>query len=380
MKRLFHTFVALALLVGGALRASAALTGALSPSVQNSAAGAELVFSGSLTNTSATDRLFLNDVRVTFSGIAVGNLSGESNLFFASAPGILLPNETYVGELFRVALKSTAPSVDYAGTVTFQGGTNIFATDDLLNAAFGVLSPTVSLVAVIPSASEFGPVGGTVAVSRTGSVGIELPVQLAITGTATNGASYQTVATSFTLPAGVSGTNIAITPVPDDAAQGDRLAVFTLSNSVAYNLSVNSNAAVVIHDKPVDAWRLQKFGALANSPAGSDAGDWEGDGWANLLEYALNRNPIELETEPVLPPTVVSNYLTLSYVPSLTAIDVVLRVEASTNLSTWATNEVEVVNVPNPIPPERVTVRYKYPINQAGPAYLRLRTTRAVAP
>ena len=101
-------------LLGAAFPAGAALTGTLSPSVQNSAAGAELVFSGTLTNTSSTENLFLNDVRVDFTGNAVGNFGTDSNLFFASVPGILLPDEVYAGELFRVALKTTAPSADYA--------------------------------------------------------------------------------------------------------------------------------------------------------------------------------------------------------------------------------------------------------------------------
>ncbi len=379
MKRLFVILIAVGLLAGGA-SARADLSGALSPSVQNSAAGAELVFVGSLTNTSGSDSLFLNDVRIDFIGSAIGKFSADSNLFFVSVPGILLPNEVYTGELFRVSLQSNAPSADYVGNVTFQGGTNIFATNDLVTVGFSVLSPAVSLVATTPEASEFGPVAGAITVSRTGATSIDLPVQFNVAGTATNGVSYQAVTASIVIPTGVSATNIVIAPLPDDVAQGDRLVVFNLSNSVAYNLSASSNATVTIHDKPVDIWRLQKFGPLANSPAGADNGDWDADGRANLLEYALNLNPANAEPEPLLPPTVVNDYLTLSYVPSLTAIDVVLMPESSTNLAVWSTNDVEVVNVPNPVPAERITVRYKYPISQAGAAYLRLRTSRAVVP
>lgn len=375
MKRLLSILIAVGCSVA-APSSQAALSGALSPSVQNSAAGSELVFSGTLTNTSGTENLFLNDVRVEFTGAAIGKFGADSNLFFASVPGILLPNETFIGELFRVALKSNAPSADYAGTVTFQGGTNIFETNDLVTTGFSALSPAVSLVATTPFASELGPVAGAFTLSRSGGTVIDLTVQLDIAGTATNGASYQGISSSFTIPAGAAATNIVITPVPDDVVQGDRLVMLTLSNSIAYNLSANSNATVTIRDKPVDIWRLQKFGLLANSPAGADKGDWDADGRANLLEYSLNLNPTSAEPEPLLPPTVVNDYLTLSYVPSLTAIDVVLLTESSTNLATWSTNDVEVVIVPNPIPPERVTVRYKYPISQAGPAYLRLKTMR----
>ena len=97
--------------------AFAGLTLTLTPTAQPAAPGAEVLFSGTLTNTSATERLFLNDITFTPTPPNVTALS--SNAFFANVPGILLPGETYGGPLFRISLSTAPPQrrlVDRVGT------------------------------------------------------------------------------------------------------------------------------------------------------------------------------------------------------------------------------------------------------------------------
>jgi hypothetical protein len=118
------------------------LTVSLSPSTRYGPGGIEIVFSGTLTNTSATDKLYLNDVRADLTGAAATYLTFEPNAFFSNVPGILLPGESYSNsEIFRIVLSGMTPPGDYPGTLVISGGANIFATSDLGSAAFVVTSP-----------------------------------------------------------------------------------------------------------------------------------------------------------------------------------------------------------------------------------------------
>jgi hypothetical protein len=122
--------------------ARAGLTVSLSPSTRSGPGGIEIVFSGTLTNTSATQKVYLNGIHANLSGTAATYLTFEPNAFFANVPGILLPGETYSNsEIFRVLLSGLAPSGDYAGTVAIRGGMDIFATNNLGRASFVVSSP-----------------------------------------------------------------------------------------------------------------------------------------------------------------------------------------------------------------------------------------------
>ena len=373
MKRAAFLLAALGLL---AISARAALTVTLAPGAQNAARGTEVVFAGTLTNTNASGKIFLNDLHATLSGAAAVQLSLKTNDFFANVPGILLPGESYTGPLFRIALGAAAPAADYTGTITFDGGADIFATANLASSGFTLLSPAVNLVATDPSAAELGPDSGTFTITRTGGTGIALPFVVAITGTAVNGTTYSAITPALTIASGAAATTVTITPLADNLAQGDRLATLSLSPSAAFNAGANTTASVTIHDKPADAWRFQKFGANANAPAAADTADWDRDGTANLVEYALDLAP-QIPDRAALPvPFFSGGYLTFSYVPNATATDVLYAVQASTNFATWSAADVESVTIANPSPPNRVTVRYKNPVSLTSRVFLRLSITR----
>ena len=127
--------VALLLSVSSAL---ADMAFVLTPAVQNGARSNEVVFTGTLSNTSATDNLYLNDVQFSFAGLATNYLTGDSNTFFANVPGILLPGETYSDTVCAVAIDAATPPGDYCGSVTIVGGTNVFDATALTSQAFQV--------------------------------------------------------------------------------------------------------------------------------------------------------------------------------------------------------------------------------------------------
>ena len=246
--------------------AFAGLTLSLNPVAQPGAAGAEALFSGTLTNTSTTDPVFLNDIGVAFTADPQSNTALSSNAFFANVPGILLPGETYDGPLFRISLSGASPAANYSGTITLQGGADITAAGALVSTAFTLLAT------------------------------------------------------------------------------------------------------------PVDQWRYANFGDAAGTAPAADAADWDRDGTPNLMEYALALNALVPDGLGVPAPTLLNNYLTLSYVPS--ASDVLYTIESSNNLLQWGTADVEAVSIANPLPPNRLTFRNRNSISQLGQAFLRLKVTR----
>jgi hypothetical protein len=247
--------------------AHAGLTLTISPSVQKAERGIEIVFRGTLTNTSPTQKLYLNDIALTAEPSA---LTLQANAFFANVPGILLPSESYTDdELFRVVLDAGATPDTYAGTVIIRGGSSINANDDLA------------------------------------------------TGTAT------------------------------------------------------------LQDTAFDLWRWQQFGAQYTSNAAAFDADFDHDGADNLVEYALGLDPMASSSATLPSAVLLSNHLTLSFLPDSLASGVALSVEASTDLATWSTSNVEDVTPLNPIPPGLKRYRYAPAIGSIGQAFLRLRADLA---
>ena len=376
MKRA-HTLFVVFWLVMSVVSARAALSLVLSPAAQNSATGVEVVFSGTLTNTSASSQIFLNDLQIS-GGPA--QLTLKPNTFFANVPGILLPGESYTGPIFSVIISSGAPAGDYAATVSVLYGADIFALNNTASASFAVLSPAVNITATDSDASEYGPATGQFTISRTGLTDTDLPVAYTIGGSAVNGVSYQTIPLSASIPAGSSSAAVTILPIPDNVAEGDRSVTLLLSSSPAFNPGTNTSATVTIHDKPADEWRIAEFGAAANTPAASDAGDWDGDGITNLFEYALGFDPKTPNASGLPVPLAMDGYLTISYAPNAAAVDVDFVVEGSADLVHWSTANVEAVSIANPQPPNLVTYRYNQPMALVPEAFLRVRVTRRANP
>ncbi len=73
--------------------------------------------------------------------------------------------------------------------------------------------PVVSVTASDPNASETGPDPGTFMLSRSGPTTNPLTVFFAMSGSATNGDDYDTIATSLTIPTGVATAAVTIAPV-----------------------------------------------------------------------------------------------------------------------------------------------------------------------
>ncbi len=246
--------------------ALAGLTLTINPAAQPASLGAEVLFYGTLTNTSGTEQLFLNDLSASFTADPQSDTALSSNAFFANVPGILLPGEVYDGPLFRISLSGASPATNYTGTITFQGGANIVAADMLASAPFTLLATTV------------------------------------------------------------------------------------------------------------EQWRHQTFGDAAGAPAAADVADFDHDGIANLLEYALNLNALSPDISSLPAAFVLDGHYTYSFIPN--APSLTYTVESSSDLLNWSTLNVEPVIIANPVPPNRLTFRHKDAMSQLQRAFLRLKITR----
>jgi len=358
------------------LEAGASLTATLSQAVENSASGQTLVYCGTLVNTSLTSEIFLNNIEFSLSGSASGCMVSGTNAFYANVPGILAPGQSYTGEVFSVALSGTAPAADYTGTITLEGGGDIFSTGDLVTDSFTVLSPAVTLVATGTNAAEDGPVPGIFTITRTGGTEIALPVAFSIGGTAVNGTDYEALATSGTIASGSSTATIVVTPIPNDTAQANPTVTVSLLQSSQYDLGLATSGTIAIQVKPVDAWRYAEFGALANTPAAADTADWSGGGIRNLVAFALNIDPWNPKSALLPSGSLLSNYLTLTYTPNAAATDVSYTVEASTDMTDWSPVNVVPTSNPASAPAGSLSFRYMDPIGGTGRVFLRLSITR----
>jgi len=198
----------------------------------------------------------------------------------------------------------------------------------------------VSVAASQPSTAESGASSGVFRFTRTGPTSNALTVRFATSGTAASGTDYTAPGTSFVIPAGESAATLNVTPITDSLSEGSETAQLTLTPDPAYLLGSPITAAVTIADSPMDIWRSQAFGALANDPASSgDFIDIDGDGLNTVLEYATNRDALSPDAPPVL--AVEPGFLSLTYRRNLAATDLDFMIEGKTDLvQTWQSASV----------------------------------------
>ena len=127
---------------------------------------------------------------------------------------------------------------------------------------------------------------------------------------------------------------------------------------------------------PLTTWRLIHFGFTDNAGQAADLADPDGDGLANLLEYALGKNPnaADLATGmPTLSTTNVSgsDHLTLTVPKNSSASGLTYIVETSSDLVNWTSGEGHTVIVSEN--GTSLVVRTHAPLSTQPRQFLRLR-------
>lgn len=126
--------------------------------------------------------------------------------------------------------------------------------------------------------------------------------------------------------------------------------------------------------KPVQLWRLGKFGSHANESSAANDFDADSDGAPNILEYAFGTDPKQQGScpHPSLVGEIIDgvNYVTVSWPRNGTVAGVSWILEFSGDLASWA-NDVSRLTVLADTP-TLLSVRMK---TSPGPAFLRIRVT-----
>jgi serine protease len=118
----------------------------------------------------------------------------------------------------------------------------------------------VSVTATDASASEAGPDTGTFTLTRSGSTTAALDVTIAMSGTAVNGTTYQSIGTTVSFAAGSATATVTLTPIDDSTVNGSRSATLTVQSGTSYTAGSPSSATVTIADNDVAAPAPQQSG------------------------------------------------------------------------------------------------------------------------
>ncbi len=157
---------------------------------------------------------------------------------------------------------------------------------------------------------------------------------------------------------------------PEAADLGDNL--FTIRITDPHGLSMESVFIIPVADPspPVETWRLLHFGEDAGNPAiaGDDA-DPDGDGWPNLIEYALGLHPLSADPSPAL--RLENDTLVMEFQRHVFPSDVILIPQWSADLQEWSDTGIGIDENALPL------VRAVLPLpSDASRRFLRLQAVR----
>ena len=108
--------------------------------------------------------------------------------------------------------------------------------------------PVIGVVASDPYAAEAGPDPGEFLLTRTGSTASSLTVSVVLSGTATNGVDYQTVASTVTFPANAYRVAVSIQPIDDGVAEGTETVRLAVSPASGILVAPYAGSTVSIAD------------------------------------------------------------------------------------------------------------------------------------
>ncbi|QQL45409.1 matrixin family metalloprotease [Sulfuriroseicoccus oceanibius] len=241
--------------------------------------------------------------------------------------------------------------------------------------------PTLTATATDNEASELDLANhGQIEITASETVGSDLAVAYALSGTATNGSDITTLAGTATIASGNTKTTVDIAPIRDSLAEGTETLTLTLSTDSTYEIGSPSAASVTITDLPVDEWRFATFPPAA--PLTGDSDDYDRDGVKNLLEYALGTDPTSMTQAPTVEMVTTGNgpEMQLRFKQLTGLADISYQVETSDTLESesWTTSGV-VLNYGDTDANGMREVTASIPVG-SGPRFLRLQIVRTVTP
>ena len=222
-----------------------------------------------------------------------------------------------MGNTAFVGLASTSGSTTAAGTAIFDRVT---------------ITPTTANVAATVNA---GP-----------DASVTAPASAALNGTVADDGKPSPLVTTWSKASGPGTVTFG------NAALVDTTASFSAGGSYVVRLVANDGQVKTFDDTtitatiaPIEQWRQTHFGANAGNPAiAGDLANPDGDAYSNLLEYALNLDPlaasptsIVADLENIAP----DNFLRLTVTKNPAATDITFSIEVTSDLTaplSWTTS------------------------------------------
>jgi hypothetical protein len=206
----------------------------------------EALAAGTPQSLNATPRL--SDLQASVTGLDVDFTAVASD-----PDGSLVAIEWDFGD--GVTASGASPVHSYAAEGTYLVRCRV--TDDAgarnsrwlyLTLGPGSAVPVVTLSVGDASAGEPGGDTGSFVLTRTGPTGAALSVNLGLTGTASEGADYQTIGPTVSIPAGSASLEVVVTPLDDVLEETDETVVATLVSGSGYVVAAPANALVSLAD------------------------------------------------------------------------------------------------------------------------------------
>jgi hypothetical protein len=185
------------------------------------------------------------------------------------------PDGTVTGVEWNISGVSVSWDMDFLWTFEEAGTYNVMLTvwdedgasaSDVVRVEVAVPEVTVSVATLDGVAGEPGLAVGdaVVRVSRTGSATEALTVNVAFSGTASNGVDYTALPDTVVIPAGASYWDVTISPLADALNEGEETVILTVLEGGGYAVDAESPASVV-------SIRDQTYGTPVVSVIASDA-------------------------------------------------------------------------------------------------------------
>ncbi|MFN7525805.1 MAG: S8 family serine peptidase, partial [Aphanizomenon sp.] len=206
----------------------------------------------------------LANVTLTFDPTATANLPDLDLI----TSGSYKPTDFVSGDLFN----SPAPVGPYGTDFSVFNNTNpngnwsLYVMDDLggdsgtiaggwsllIGTSTTPTLPVITVAATDASAAETllgtTPNPGQYTLTRTGLTTSSLTVNVALSGTATNGTDYTTIPTTVTFAAGSSTALVNLNVIDDTLVEGTETATLTVTSGTGYTVGTSASATVNIAD------------------------------------------------------------------------------------------------------------------------------------
>jgi len=183
----------------------------------------------------------------------------------------------------------------------------------------------------------------TLSVTRTGGSTGPVAVNFSTAdGSAHAGTDYTATSGTLSWPDGDTAPKTISVPLSNNPviAASKTLSV-TLSAPAYGALGAQATSTLTLNEPPFQAWQFSNFGANANTAAtAGDLADPDGDGLANVIEYAFAADPNV--PSPVALPVVASEvvggttYVTITYTRDTTRTDLTYQAQVATTFPNWS--------------------------------------------